>query len=133
MTALYGGQVDMLFDGIGPALQHLRADKLKALAVAGPSCLPQIPDVPTTAELGFPNVSMSLWLGVVANAAVPRPIIARLHDGVAYAVAQPRFSERFTELGFQKMAMLADEFGALIRSEAERSAAIVRETRIALE
>ncbi len=133
MTALLAGQVDLLFDGIGPALQHLRTDRLKALAVAHPARLPLIPQVPTTAEGGYGNVSMPLWLGVVANAAVPRPILARLHDEGAYAVAQPRFAGRFTGLGFEPMAMSAEEFGGFIRAEAERSASIVRESRLALE
>ncbi len=133
MTALLGGQVDLLFDGIGPGLQHLRADRLKALAVAGPSRLPLIPDVPTAAEGGFANVSMPLWLGVVAAAGVPRPILDRLHEEVVHAATQPRFADRFTGLGFLPMRMSADTFASFVRAEAERSASIVRDNRIGLE
>ena len=125
--------MDLLFDGIGPALQHLRADRLRALAVAGPARLNAIPAVATTAEAGLPKVSMSLRLSVVASAAVPRSILAQFHDEVARAIAQPRLSGRFTDLGFQPMTMTADEFGAFIRHEAERSAALVHENRIVLE
>ena len=133
MTALLGGQVDLLFDGIGPGLQHLRGDRLRALAVAGPSRLPLIPDVPTTAEGGLGNVSLPLWLGVVAASGVPRPVVERLHEEVAYAAAQPRFADRFTGLGFQPMRMSLDEFAAFVRREAGRSASIVRENRISFE
>lgn len=133
MTSLLAGQVDLLFDGIGPGLQHLRADRLKALAVAGPSRLPLIPAVPTTAEGGFADVSMPLWLGVVAAAGVPRPVLDRLHEEVAHATAQPRFADRFAALGFQPMRMSADRFAAFVRTEAERSASVVRENRIGLE
>ena len=133
MNSLLAGQVDLLFDGVGPGLQHLKADKIKALAVAGPRRLAQIPDVPTTAEGGVPDVSMALWLGIVAKTGTPAPAVQKLHDEIVYAIQQPKTSKRFTDLGFQLLTMSPDEFRAFVKKEAEKSAAIVKERRIVLQ
>ena len=133
VLAVMAGEVDFLFGGIVEGLQHLKTGKLKALAVAGPKRLPQIPDVPTTAEAGFANVDLSLWLGVVVRAETPAPIVQRLHDEIAHALTLPKVTSRFTDQGFQLMHMSSDEFGAFIRREHERSAALVRARKIVLE
>lgn len=126
VMGLLGNQVDLLFDGIGPGLQHLRAGRLKALAVAGPRHLPQIPEVPTTAEGNLPSVSMSLWLGVVGKTGTAPAVVQKLHDEIAYAIEQPTVSKMFSDLGFQPMSMTSEQFGAFIKSEAERAMVIVR-------
>ncbi|WP_454907950.1 Bug family tripartite tricarboxylate transporter substrate binding protein [Variovorax gossypii] len=133
MTDLLGGQVDLLFDGVGPGLPYLSTQKLKALAVAGPRRLPELPDVPTMAEAGLPAVGLSLWLGVVARAGTPAPLVQRLHDEIAYAMTQPRAVKRFSDLGFQFMKMSPAEFGQFIRSESLKSAGIVKARQIVLE
>lgn len=130
MTDLLGGQVDMLFDGVGPALQYLKADKLKVLAVASPRRLAQLPEVPTTAELGYPGVALSIWFGAIARKATPDAIVKRLNAEVAYAMTQPKVVKRFGDLGFQFMAMSADQFSQFIKAEADKWGGFVRARHI---
>lgn len=133
MNDLLGAQVDMLFDGIGPGLPYVASGRLKALAVGGSKRLPQLPDVPTTAEVGLPSLNLALWLGVVVRAGTPASIVARLHGEIAHAMAQPRVTRRFSDLGFQFMAMSPEEFGQFVKREAVASEAIVRTRRIVLD
>lgn len=120
MNDLLGGQVDLLFDGIAPALPHLKAGKLKVLAVAGPKRLPQLPDVPTTTELGHGSVQMSIWFGAIARRPTPDAIARRLNDEIAQVMTMDTVARRFTDLGFQTLQMSEAEFNAYIASETQR-------------
>ncbi|WP_342132750.1 Bug family tripartite tricarboxylate transporter substrate binding protein [Hydrogenophaga sp. OTU3427] len=133
MNDLLGGQVDLLFDGIGPGLPYVTTGKLKALAVGGTKRLPQLPEVPTTAEAGLPSLNLALWLGVVVRAGTPAPLIARLHGEISHVTAQPKVTKRFSDLGFQFMAMSSEEFGQFVKREVVASEAIVRTRRIVLD
>ena len=133
MQDLIGGQVDLLFDGAGPGLPQVKAGKIKALAVAGPQRLALMPDVPTTAEAGLPGVVMSLWLGVVARAGTPAPVIHRLQEEISYAMSQPKVTKRFADLGFQTLNLSPEAFRSFVRREAEKSAALVRARGIVLD
>jgi tripartite-type tricarboxylate transporter receptor subunit TctC len=133
MQDLVGSQVDLLFDGVGPGLPYVKSEQIKALSVAGPYQLPQLPNVPTTAEVGLPNVVMSLWLGVVARAGTPAPVVQRLNEEIGYAMKQPKLTKRFADLGLQFLDMTREEFREFVRSEAEKSMALVKARRIVLE
>jgi tripartite-type tricarboxylate transporter receptor subunit TctC len=133
MQDLIGGQVDLLFDGVGPGLPYVSSEKIRALAVAGPRRLPQLPNVPTTAEVGFPNLVMSLWLGVVVRANTPPAVVQRLNEEIGYAMKQPQVTKRFADLGFQFLNMTQTEFREFVRSEAEKSIALVKARRIVVE
>jgi tripartite-type tricarboxylate transporter receptor subunit TctC len=111
----------------------VNSESIKALAVAGPRRLPQLPNVPTAAEVGLPNVMMSLWLGVVVRAGTPETIVQRLNDEISYAMKQPQVTKRFLELGFQFLNMTRPEFREFVRSEAEKSIALVKERGISVE
>ena len=132
MTDVMGGQVDMLFDGIGAGLQYLAGQKLKTIAVAGPTRLSQIPDVPTTAEGGVPDVSLSVWFGVVARAGTPADIVRRLNEEITYALKQPVNVKRFGDLGFQFMSMTPEEFRGFMRRETDRWGAFIKARHIVL-
>lgn len=130
MADTMGGVVDFLFDGIGPGLPHLKADKLRAVAVAGPKRLPQIPDVPTSAEAGRPDLSISVWFGAVARAGTPAELVGRYNEELAHAMAQPKNVQRFGDLGFQFVTMSPAQFGSFMRQEAERWGAFIKARRI---
>lgn len=130
MVDTMSGVVDFLFDGLGPGLQHLKADKLKAIAVAGPKRLPQISDVPTTAESGFPSLSMSVWFGAVARTGTPAEIVRRYNEEMSFAMSHPKNQQRFGDLGFQFVTMSPEEFRVFMRRESERWGAFIKARRI---
>lgn len=133
MNDLLGGQVDMLFEGIGPALPHLRAGKLRCLAIAGPVALPQLAGVPTMAQLGYRGVELSIWFGLVVRAQTPDAQVQILNSAVVHAMTQPSVRKRFEDLGFQFMDMPPEQFTNYLRSEAERWGQFVRVRKIIAE
>ncbi|MDF0495024.1 Bug family tripartite tricarboxylate transporter substrate binding protein [Bradyrhizobium yuanmingense] len=133
MQDLIGSQVDLLFDGLGPGLPNVSANNIKALFVAGPQRLPQLPNVPTADEVRLPNVVMSLWLGVVVRAGTPEPVVQRLSEEVGYAMRQPQVTKRFLDLGFQILNMTRAEFREFVKNEAGKSTALVKARGISAE
>lgn len=133
MNDLLGGQVDMLFDGVPPALPHVRADKLKVLAVAGKERLPQLLNVPTMAELGYGGVEMSIWFGAITHRSAPEAVVRRLNAEIAAAMVQEKVAKRFTDLGFQIPQMNQEQFNTYIVSEASRWAQFVKTKSIMAE
>lgn len=130
---LLAGQVDMLFEGLGAVLQHVRAGKLKCLAVASPERLPQLPDVPTTTEAGLASVKASTWFGLVAPRATPDAIVLKLNEEIKRAMALPSIRTRFGDLGFQFVDMSAPEFDQFMKKEAEHWIGYVRQHNITVE
>jgi len=130
---LLGGSVDMLFEGAGAVLQHIRAGTLRCLAVAHPNRLPQLPDVPTTAEAGFASVQFPVWFGLVARAETPDPIVQKLHSEISRAMSSPGFRERFSELGFQFAEMSQAEFDAFMKAEEARWTEFARAQNISIQ
>lgn len=130
MNDLLGGQVDMLFDGVGPALQYLRAGKLRCLAIAGPQPLAALPGVPSMSQLGYRGVELSIWFGFVARSATPDAIVQTLSKEISNAMAQPKIRRRFEDLGFQFLDMSSEPFTKYIRSEADRWGEFVRARKI---
>ena len=134
MAELLAGTVDFLFDGIGPGWPHVAAGRIRPLSIAGRHRLPQLPKVPTTAQEGYPDVALSLWLGVVVRAGTPAPIVQRLHDEIGLALRQPKNAKRFAGLGFQPIATRGVAgFRAFVKNEAEASAAFIRSSHLSLD
>ena len=90
LNDLMGGQVQMMFDNLSTAMPLVRSGKLRALAVTTRTRTPQLPDVPTMVELGFENFEASVWFGLFAPRATPRPIVDRLAREVAAMLADPK-------------------------------------------
>jgi len=131
VAAVLGGQVDMGFPGVAAVTSQVRSGKLRALASTGRERSTALPDVPTMAELGFTGVEVINWVGVVAPAATPKGIIARLADELRKVVAQPDVRNRFASLGMEPVLDSNPEaFGALIQSELAKWARVVREAGI---
>ena len=133
MADLLGGQFDMLVDGLGPALPHIREGKIKALAIATPRRAVLLPNVPTTAEAGFPGVQMSALFGVAVRTGTPAAVVQKLYEEIAFASRQPKFAKRFEDLGFEQVALTPDLFRTYIRTETERQGAVIKANSIALE
>ena len=130
VTALLGGQVQMAISGLPPMIAHVQSGKLRALAVTGPSRMAQLPDVPTVTEIGFKEIDVSAWYGVVAPAGTPPDIVAKLADAWAKAIARPEVRERFLATGTEPFVTSPKQFADLIRSDGVRWAAVIKKANV---
>lgn len=122
-------EIDLLFDGVPGTLNMTRSGRGVALAVAAPRRSEHLPDVPTTAEIGYPQMVMDLWIGVVARKGTPAPIISRLHDAFEKAMSNPETWKRFSDLGYSsRVPMSPTQFNAFIKDEIDRYRPIILET-----
>jgi len=129
LNDLLAGQLDFLFDP-GIAIEHVKAGKLRAIAIGSPQRSPQLPDVPTLAELGLAGFDADAIFGVYAPAGTPRDIVARLNTEINRALATVALKERIMAVGNIPAAMSPDEFGERAREDSKRFGAIIRERGI---
>lgn len=126
---IMANEIDLLFDGVPGTLNMTRSGRGVALAVAAPRRSEHLPDVPTTAEIGYPQMVMDLWIGVVARKGTPAPIISRLHDAFEKAMSNPETWKRFSDLGYSsRVPMSPTQFNAFIKDEIDRYRPIILET-----
>lgn len=111
-------------------LQHVKAGKLRAIAVTSPQRAPDWPDVPTVAESGYPGFAVESWFGLVAPAATPAPIIQRLHDAWAAGAATAETREAFKVIPANLRVTSPQEFGAFIQAESKRWGELIRKLGI---
>jgi tripartite-type tricarboxylate transporter receptor subunit TctC len=111
-------------------LPHVKAGKLRVLAVLSPSRSPIFPDVPTIAESGWPGFEASVWYGLAGPAGLPAAIVSRLHAEVQKALAAPEMRERLASAGGEVLPAPGERFVALIASEKTRYEKLIREARI---
>ncbi|HEX4764452.1 MAG TPA: tripartite tricarboxylate transporter substrate binding protein [Usitatibacter sp.] len=130
LTDLVGGQIQLDFDTTSSAMSFIKGGKVKALAVMTPKRSPEMPDVPTLAEAGYPGVEMTTWYGFFGPANLPREITNRLHDETRRILAMPDVRKRLESLAGEPGNMGAAEFAALTRSDYERSGKLVRDAGI---
>lgn len=133
-AALLGGQVDLLFTTAVTIGAHIRSGKLRPLATTGPKRIAGYPEVPTLAESGFAGFDVRDWEGFVAPARTPRSVIERITTDVTKILAEPEVIERLARIGLDPVADSdSAAFGALIRSELDRWAKVVREAGIRVD
>jgi tripartite-type tricarboxylate transporter receptor subunit TctC len=101
MVDLLSGQINLMVDQVQNSMVHVRAGSIKALAIASPTRVAQVGDVPTVDEAGAPGLHMSLWYGFWAPAGTPAPIVAKLNAAVVDALGDPAVRERLTGLGME--------------------------------
>ena len=115
MQALAGGQIDMAFAAIGPAVPQIKAGQMRGLGVASLQRQPLVPDVPTFSEAGVPNFEARSWFGIAAPAGTPRPIIDRIAADVLRVVQTPDYRKRVVlDLGLDPFEMGPDQFAAFL-------------------
>ena len=128
VTAVVGGEVDLMFAATPAAGPHIQSGRLRALATPAPRRLPAFADVPTMVELGYAGVEIRSWQGVVAPAATPKAIIERMASEIAKIGASPDVRARFVTLGMEAAAEGgSDAFGALVRAEFSRWSKVARD------
>ena len=126
VTDLLGGQVMMMFDNIPSALPHIKAGKLRALAVTGAKRDPLLPEVPTMAEAGVPDYESGVWFGLAVPAGTPKEDIARLNEAAVKGTRSPEFVKRMTELGYTIIGSTPEQMAAMSRAETVRWVPIVK-------
>jgi tripartite-type tricarboxylate transporter receptor subunit TctC len=114
---LLGGHVGTMFSGMAAVQGHAKSGKLRLLAVTGKTRMPVAPEVPTIAELGYPNFEAVGWFGVIAPARVPNAIVNRLNSELVKAAHMPEIRERLTAIGFDVVTGTPDAFARYIRGE----------------
>ena len=133
VTAVAGGEVDLIFPSIPAALPLLNAKRVRALAVTTGQRTPLAPDMPTLHESGVPGYDRSGWYGVLAPANVPREIITRLNTAIVKIVNTPEMKAAFMKQGLDPATSTPEEFGAFIRSEIGQNVKLVKEAGIKVE
>jgi tripartite-type tricarboxylate transporter receptor subunit TctC len=128
MQDLVSGQVKVSFAGIPNALNHMKAGRLRALAVSTAKRWPDLPDVPTVAESGFPGYDATLWLNLAAPAGTAAEIVQRLHAETVKALQDKELQQSFRGAGVEATAMGPQELALFMRSEYEKWGKVVRET-----
>jgi tripartite-type tricarboxylate transporter receptor subunit TctC len=129
LNDLLGGHIDAMFDAMPVMVTQAKAGKVTPLAVTSSKRSPALPDVPTVMEAGF-DYEIAGWFGILAPANTPRPIVQRLRDEVAKAVAQPDAVAQLDSQGMQPLATQPDEWRAYLKSELERYTKIIKESGI---
>lgn len=134
MAALVGGQIDMAWVGVPPAIPMVESGKVKLLAVAAPQRIAVFPDTPTFAELGFPKMVSQAWFGLVAPAGTPDEVVRKIAGDVAAIVSQPAFQEKYvTGVGLELLNQGPTEFARFLAQDREQYEAAIRQANVKLD
>lgn len=125
LTDLVGGQIDVMFDNLPSALGLVQAGKLRPLAITSRERVKQLPDVPTAVESGLPEMVVDAWVGVMAPAGLPKPILDSLHKAIVASVDKPQVRSKLEERGVTIRTSQPDEFLAYIKSENDKWAKVI--------
>jgi tripartite-type tricarboxylate transporter receptor subunit TctC len=128
-----GGHTQICFASPSPAAQQVVEGKLRGLAVTSQARSGALPNVPTTAEAGFPTVAGDNWQGIVVPSGTPKPVIAFLHREIAEIMALADIKERLAVLGFEPVASTPEDFAQHAKAEFEKWAKVIRESNIKSE
>jgi tripartite-type tricarboxylate transporter receptor subunit TctC len=132
-TDLLGGQITMSFDTVTPVLQHIKGGKLRPLAVTTAKRSSALPDVPTLDEAGLKGFNIGTWFGVLAPAATPKDIVARLNTEMVKVIQTPEFRKRMEEIGAEPIGSSATEMATQIKAETEKFAKLVKDGKVTIE
>ena len=133
MNDLLGQQVQMVFLDLPVLLPQIKADKIRPIAVGAPKRVDSAPEVPTTAEVGMPNLLTENWYGMVAPARTPPDIIAALNKAAVEAMKDPTVKEKLASQGAILIGNSPDEFRAYIDSETKKWAKVIKDAGVHTE
>ena len=132
-TDLLGGQILMSFDTVTPVLPHIKAGKLRPLAVTTAKRSPALPDVPTLQEAGLKDFDIGTWFGVLAPVGTPKPVLDRLSAEATKIIQSPDFRKRMDDIGAQPVGNSPAEMAAQIRSETDKFSLLVKAGNVTVE
>lgn len=133
VNAVLSGQTNLDFDAASQVLPHVKAGKLRPLAVLGTKRSPLLPDVPTMAEAGLEHYNFTNWFGLVAPAGTPKDILKKLHADVNEALQDPELRGKFQTIGLQPGSGTSAQFATLIRSDSAKWGATIKQAGIKAE
>jgi tripartite-type tricarboxylate transporter receptor subunit TctC len=133
VTDLIGGQINMLFDNVPNVIQHVKAGKLKPLAVTSTKRSFQAPDVPTMQEAGVADYEVNVWFGLLSTAGTPPDVVAKLNAETVRVLNLPEVRERFRTLGVEVIASSPEQFAQHLKSEIAKWGKVVRDAKIRVD
>lgn len=133
VTAVLSGEVQMLFAGVASLMPHIKAGRLRALAVTGTTRSKAAPDLPSIAEAGLPGAEFDGWYGLLLPAATPRDIVARINSDYNKVLAASDVQERLLASGFEPLGGTPQKFADYLRSETRKWTKVVRDANIRIE
>jgi tripartite-type tricarboxylate transporter receptor subunit TctC len=132
-TDLLGGQITMSFDTITPVLPHIKAGKLRALAVTTSKRSPALPDVPTLDESGLKGFNLGTWFGILAPANTPREVVVRLNAEIVKIVNAPDFKKKMEDIGADPIGNTPEQMAKQIKDDTERFAKLVKDAGVSID
>jgi tripartite-type tricarboxylate transporter receptor subunit TctC len=133
MTGLIGGEVTLIFEGLGSAATHIRSGKVRALAVTSAKRSPAFPDVPTMAEAGVPRFEVTSWYGLWVPAGTPDALVKRIRDEVSKALASPQLAAYWAQQGADPGGEPTDQYAKFVKAETQRWGKVVRDSGVTAE
>jgi tripartite-type tricarboxylate transporter receptor subunit TctC len=133
MTDLVSGQIQMMIDGIGSLLPHIRDGKARALAVTGTTRSPDLPGVPTMIESGYPDYVLTFWTGILAPAGTPADIVAKLNAAINEGLRSPEMKQSLAQFNVEPNIASPQEFKEFLAAEARKWGGIIKATNIKIE
>ena len=130
LLSIVRGETSVYFSPLSVALGHVRANRVRALAVTSKARLPSLPEIPTVAESGYPDYEFNLWNGFLVPANTPKEVIAVIHRAVIGALNTPEVRKRFLEMGTSPVGSDPEQFGALIKNEVQSIAEVAKKLKL---
>jgi tripartite-type tricarboxylate transporter receptor subunit TctC len=130
---LISGQVQLMFESTNSIAPHVKAGRVRALAVTGTRRAISLPEVPTLNEAGVPGYEVNAWSGIITTAGVPRPVLDRLNAAVNRAIVAPDTKARLAELGSEGGGGTPEAFGELIRRDSAKWAEVIKRSGAKIE
>jgi tripartite-type tricarboxylate transporter receptor subunit TctC len=125
-NSVLGGHVDMMFDAVPTMAESVKAGQVRALATTGTARSSVLPDVPTVAEAGVPGYESTIWLGLMAPAGTPKPIVDKLNATIAAIIRRPDIQAAWAAQGAEPLFMTPEEFDAFLRKDIDKWANVVK-------
>lgn len=132
-TDLLGGQILLSFDTITPVLPHIKAGKLRPLAVTTATRSPALPDVPTLDEAGLKGFNIGTWFGVLAPVATPKDVQARLSSEMVKIIKSPEFRQRMADIGADPIGDSPEQMAQTIKAETEKFGKLVKDANVVID
>lgn len=133
VMSILAGEIDVLFDNVPNLLQHVKAGKVKAIAVSGSGRTPLLPSLPTVAEAGVPGYEVNVWFGMQVPAGTPKPLVERVNKEIVQLLKQPDVVKIFRDQGVEVIGSTPDEFSKTLHTEVAKWNDVIREAKITID